>query len=55
MNSGTLKVFKIKKQRGYRGGSASQSTDCFSRVPEFNSQKLHGGSQPSVMGSDAPF
>jgi hypothetical protein len=24
-------------------------------VPEFNSQQPHGGSQPSVMGSDALF
>jgi hypothetical protein len=30
-----------------------KSTDCFSRGPEFNSQQPHGGSQPSVMGSDA--
>jgi hypothetical protein len=26
---------------------------CSSRGPEFNSQQPHGGSQPSVMGSDA--
>jgi hypothetical protein len=32
-----------------------KSTDCSSRVPEFNSQQPHGGSQPSVMGSDALF
>jgi hypothetical protein len=25
---------------------------ALSRGPEFNSQKPHGGSQPSVMGSD---
>jgi len=24
-------------------------------LPEFNSQQPHGGSQPSVMGSDALF
>jgi hypothetical protein len=30
-----------------------KSTDCSSRGPEFNSQQPHGGSQPSVMGSDA--
>ena len=29
------------------------STDCSSRDPEFKSQQPHGGSQPSVMGSDA--
>jgi hypothetical protein len=28
-----------------------KSTDCSSRGPEFSSQQLHGGSQPSVMGS----
>jgi hypothetical protein len=32
-----------------------KSTDCSSRDPEFNSQQPHGGSQPSVMGSDALF
>jgi hypothetical protein len=26
-----------------------------SRGPEFDSQQPHGGSQASVMGSDAPF
>jgi len=31
------------------------STDCSSRGPEFNSQQPHGGSQPSVMGSDVLF
>jgi hypothetical protein len=36
-------------------GSAVKSTDCSSRGPEFNSQQPHGGSQPSVMGSDALF
>jgi hypothetical protein len=33
------------KQMGWRDGSG----------PEFNSQKPHGGSQPSVMESDALF
>jgi hypothetical protein len=28
-----------------------KSTDCSFRGPEFNSQQLHGGSQPSVMRS----
>ncbi|EDL92826.1 rCG41153 [Rattus norvegicus] len=35
--------------------SAVKSTDCSSRGPEFNSQQPHGGSQPSVMRSDALF
>ena len=29
--------------------------NCSSRGPEFNSQQLEDGSQPSVMGSDALF
>jgi len=40
---------------GWRDGSAVRSTDCSSRGPEFNSQQPHGGSHPSVMGSDALF
>jgi hypothetical protein len=32
-----------------------KSIDCYSRGPEFNSRQPHGGSQPSVMGSDALF
>ena len=32
-----------------------KSTGCSSRGPKFNTQQLHGGSQPSVMGSDALF
>jgi hypothetical protein len=39
--------------RGWRDGSVVKNTDCSSRGPEFNSQQLHDGSQPSVMGSDA--
>ena len=40
---------------GWRDGSVVKSTDCSSRGPEFNSQHPHGGSQPSVMGSNAVF
>jgi hypothetical protein len=32
-----------------------KSTDCSSRGPEFKSGQRHGGSQPSVLGSDALF
>jgi hypothetical protein len=32
-----------------------KSIGCSSRGPEFNSQQQHGGSQPSVMGSNALF
>jgi hypothetical protein len=41
--------------KGWRDGSAVKSTNCSSRGPEFNSQQPHGGSQPSVMGSDTLF
>jgi len=41
--------------RGWRDGSVVKSTDCSPRGPEFKSQRPHGGSQPSVMGSDALF
>ena len=51
---GYEKVLK-RREEGWRDGSVSKSTDCSSRGPEFNSQQPHGGSQPSVMGSDALF
>ena len=40
---------------GWRDGSEGKSTDCSSKGPEFKSQKSHGGSQPSLMRSDALF
>jgi hypothetical protein len=51
------------EQRGKRGnlreskadGSVVKSADCSSEGPEFKSQQPHGGSQPSVMKSDALF
>jgi hypothetical protein len=43
------------KSLGWKDGSVVKSIDCSSRHPEFNSQQPHGGSQPSVMGSDALF
>jgi hypothetical protein len=30
-----------------------KSTDCSSEGPEFKSQQPHGGSQPSIIRSDA--
>jgi hypothetical protein len=45
----------IKEPPGWRNGSAVKNTDCSSRGPEFNPQQLRGGSQPSVMRSDALF
>jgi hypothetical protein len=40
---------------GWQDDSAGKSTNCSSRGPEFKSQQPHGGSQPSVMRSDALF
>jgi hypothetical protein len=48
-------VLKDGRLLGWRDGSVVKSTDCSSKGPEFNSQQPHGGSQPSVMGSDALF
>jgi hypothetical protein len=42
-------------KEGWRDSSVVKSTGCSSRGPEFNSQQPHGGSQPSVMGSDTLF
>jgi hypothetical protein len=39
----------------WRDGSAVKSTDCSSKGPKFKSQQPHGGSQPSIMRSDALF
>ena len=36
-------------------GSVFKSTDYSSRVTEFNSQQPYDGSQPSLLGSHAPF
>jgi hypothetical protein len=47
--------FKRDLVSGWRDGSEVKSTDCSSRGYEFNSQQLHGGSQPSVMRSNALF
>jgi hypothetical protein len=44
-----------EKREELKGGSEVKNTDCSSRGPELNSQQPHGGSQPSVMGSDALF
>ena len=41
--------------RGWRDSSVVKNTDCSSRGPEFNSQQPHGGSQTSVIRSDALF
>jgi hypothetical protein len=40
---------------GWRDGSVVKSAGCLFRGPEFNSHQPHGGSQLSVMGSDALF
>jgi hypothetical protein len=38
---------------GQRGSLVVKSIDCSSKGPEFKSQQPHGGSQPSILGSDA--
>jgi hypothetical protein len=43
------------EKAGWRNGSEVERTDCSSRGLEFKSQQPHGGSQPSIMGSDALF
>jgi hypothetical protein len=49
-------VFNYRKYfLGWRDDSEVKSTDCSSRGPEFNSQQSHGGSQPSILGSNALF
>jgi hypothetical protein len=40
---------------GWSDGSVVKSPDCSSGGPKFNSQQLHGSSEPSVMGSDVLF
>ena len=45
-------VNEINTGGGWRDGSAVKSTDCSSIGPEFNTQQPHGGSQPSIIGSD---
>jgi hypothetical protein len=42
-------------ERGWRDGSAVKSTECSSEGPEFKSQHPYGGSQLSVLRSDALF
>jgi len=40
---------------GVENGSAVKSTGSSPRGHEFNSQQPHGGSQPSIMRSDALY
>jgi hypothetical protein len=48
-------VALVLKILGWRDGSAVKNTDRSSEGPEFKSQQPHGGSQPSLMRSDALF
>jgi hypothetical protein len=41
--------------RGWRDGSVGKITDWPSEGPEFKFQQPHGGSQPTIMTSDALF
>ena len=43
----------FKSSLGWRDGSMVKSANCSSRGPEIKSQEPHGGSQPSIMRSDA--
>jgi hypothetical protein len=47
--------YKKEYERGWRDGSAINSTDYSSRGPEFNSQQPHGGSETPVIESNALF
>jgi hypothetical protein len=51
------KISGIQKRKlwDWRDGSAVKSTDCSSEGLQFKSQQAHGGSQPSVMRSNALF
>jgi hypothetical protein len=47
-----------QKEIGFGAGEMAQwvrAPDCSSEGPEFKSQQPHGGSQPSLMKSDALF
>jgi hypothetical protein len=48
-------MYILESDWDWKESSAVKSTDCSSRDSEFKSQHPHGGSQPSVMGSDALF
>jgi hypothetical protein len=52
MQGRATNISRRNERKGWRDGSVVKSTDCFSRGPQFKSQQPHGGSQPSVMGSD---
>jgi hypothetical protein len=39
--------------QGWRDSSVIKNTDCSSEGPEFKSQQPYGGSQPSIMRTDA--
>ena len=54
------KEFKNNKQKKIKTGTGEmaqwvRAPDCSSEGPEFKSQQPHGGSQPSIMRSDALF
>ena len=55
MEKHNLRKFLEKIIRGWKDGSVGKSTDCSSKGHEFKSQHPHGGSQPSVKGSNTLF
>jgi len=55
-DKGYLRVSVALIKPNSRAGEMAQCLRALtSRDPKFNSQQPHGGSQPSVMGSDALF
>jgi hypothetical protein len=61
LNKATLKskhIYAHLLKKNLRAGEMAQwirEPICSSRGPEFNFQQPRGGSQPSVIGSDALF
>ena len=51
----SLTLSQKNQKRGWQDGSVVKSADYSSEGPEFKSQQPRGGSQPSVMKSDALF
>jgi hypothetical protein len=53
--SGSGEILEICRKclKDWRDSSGVKSTNCSSEGPEFKSQQPYGGSQPSVMLSDA--
>ena len=56
IRKGIIKIGIIKNEEGdWSDGAAVKSTLCSFWGPEFNSQQPHGGSQPTILGTNALF